>query len=180
MFTAMSDIQDLVQGFAEQLAALIEAEAMEKAKATVMAAFGNDLRVGRRNAKPSVASVGPKGRRTAPLQLCPVPGCKNAAAPIFGMVCAKHKDVSKAKIKKYREARRLAKKKGKTPGKARKRSSLKRTARPLAKRATAKKVTRKPTKVSRKPKRARKVAKRAVTASTPTTASQPTSASAAA
>jgi hypothetical protein len=45
-------------------------------------------------------------RRRAPKQLCPVPGCKNAAAPVFGMVCAKHKDVPKAKIKTYREARR--------------------------------------------------------------------------
>jgi hypothetical protein len=47
-------------------------------------------------------------RRTAK-QLCPVPGCKNPAAPIFGMVCAEHKDVSKRKIKEYREARRRAK-----------------------------------------------------------------------
>jgi hypothetical protein len=38
-----------------------------------------------------------------------VPGCKNRAAPIFGMVCSKHKDVSKAKIKEYREARRAKK-----------------------------------------------------------------------
>jgi hypothetical protein len=48
-------------------------------------------------------------RRKAPKQLCPVPGCKNAAAPVFGMVCAKHKDLPKAKIKKYREDRRAAK-----------------------------------------------------------------------
>jgi hypothetical protein len=38
-----------------------------------------------------------------------VPGCKNAAAPVFGMVCAKHKDVAKSKIRKYREARRAKK-----------------------------------------------------------------------
>jgi hypothetical protein len=35
-----------------------------------------------------------------------VPGCKNPAAPIFGMVCAKHKNVAKAKIKKFRAARK--------------------------------------------------------------------------
>ena len=40
------------------------------------------------------------------------------AAPIFGMVCSTHKDVAKAKIKQYREARR-AKKVGQG-GKARK------------------------------------------------------------
>lgn len=47
--------------------------------------------------------------RKRPRQLCPVPNCKNAAAPIFGMVCAEHKDVAKTKIKKYRDARRAAK-----------------------------------------------------------------------
>jgi len=35
-----------------------------------------------------------------------VPGCKNPAAPVFGMVCKEHKNVAKAKIRKYREARR--------------------------------------------------------------------------
>jgi hypothetical protein len=39
-------------------------------------------------------------------QLCPVPGCKNPAAPIFGMVCKDHKNVAKSKIKKYWEQRR--------------------------------------------------------------------------
>jgi hypothetical protein len=38
-------------------------------------------------------------------QLCPVPNCKNPAAPVFGMVCAKHKGVPKAKIAGYRKAR---------------------------------------------------------------------------
>ena len=50
-------------------------------------------------------------RRKGPKQLCPVPGCKNPAAPVFGMVCAKHKDIPKAQIKKYREARRAKKSK---------------------------------------------------------------------
>ena len=46
-----------------------------------------------------------------------MPGCKNPAAPVFGMVCAKHKDVAKTKIKKYREARK-ANKLGIKPAKA--------------------------------------------------------------
>ncbi len=50
-------------------------------------------------------------RKKAPKQLCPVPGCKNPAAPVFGMVCAKHKDIPKAKIKAFREKRRAANKK---------------------------------------------------------------------
>jgi hypothetical protein len=45
------------------------------------------------------------GKKTRPKQLCPVPGCKNVAAPIFGMVCKDHKNVAKSKIKKYREER---------------------------------------------------------------------------
>ena len=45
-------------------------------------------------------------RKRAPKQLCPVPGCKNPAAPVFHMVCAKHKGVAKSKIKAYRAARR--------------------------------------------------------------------------
>jgi len=53
-------------------------------------------------------------RKKPPRQLCPVPGCSNTAAPVFGMVCAKHKDVPKAQIKKYRENRRAAKAKGKS------------------------------------------------------------------
>ena len=68
----------------------------------------------RRSCCPSAAAA---RRRTK--QLCPVPGCKNPAAPVFGMVCAKHKDVSKTQIAKYREARRAKKMKkpaGKRPG----------------------------------------------------------------
>lgn len=59
-------------------------------------------------AKPTVLSK-PKKTNGAPIQLCPVPGCKERAAPSLGMVCAKHKSVPKAKIAKYREARRKAK-----------------------------------------------------------------------
>jgi hypothetical protein len=43
-----------------------------------------------------------------PPQFCPVPGCKNKAAPIFGM-CSEHKAVTKSKIKNYREGRKAEK-----------------------------------------------------------------------
>jgi hypothetical protein len=56
-----------------------------------------------------VVSIAKKARKKLPRQLCPVPGCTNPAAPVFGMVCAKHKDVAKSKIKKYREARKAKK-----------------------------------------------------------------------
>ena len=57
----------------------------------------------------AMVSAPKKPRKKAPRQLCPVPGCKNPAAPVYGMVCKDHKDVPKAKIKKYREARRAKK-----------------------------------------------------------------------
>jgi len=51
----------------------------------------------------------PKVRRKAPVQLCPAPGCANRAAPVFGMVCASHKDTAKATVRAWREKRRAAK-----------------------------------------------------------------------
>ena len=48
-------------------------------------------------------------RKKGPIQLCPVPRCKNRAAPVFGMVCSDHKGIAKATIKKYREARKAKK-----------------------------------------------------------------------
>lgn len=47
-----------------------------------------------------------KLRKKGPIQLCPAPGCKERAAPVFGMVCAKHKGTAKSTIAKWREARR--------------------------------------------------------------------------
>lgn len=48
-------------------------------------------------------------RRKGPIQLCPVPGCKDRAAPVFGMVCSKHRAVPKRIVAKYRAARRAKK-----------------------------------------------------------------------
>lgn len=61
-----------------------------------------DAAVKRIGAKANLA----KPKRKAPIQLCPVPKCTGRAAPLYGMVCSKHKDVPKTKIAKYREARR--------------------------------------------------------------------------
>jgi hypothetical protein len=118
----MSNIQSIVDDFANQLSALIEAQVVERARATVAAALGQGKRGPGRPPKlaslaaltaPGVLARGKKPRKKAPPQLCPVPGCKNRAAPIFGMVCSAHKDVPKAKIKQYREARRAKKGNGK-------------------------------------------------------------------
>ncbi|HZL16331.1 MAG TPA: hypothetical protein VFG23_01170 [Polyangia bacterium] len=103
------DIRTLVNQFSDQLASLIEGQAIERARAAVESALGGGARRPGRPPKALALTVAKKPRKKGPLQLCPVPGCKNPAAPVFGMLCAKHKDVSKAKIKKYRDARKAKK-----------------------------------------------------------------------
>jgi hypothetical protein len=103
-------IKAIVEDFSRKVHKLIEANAIERARAAVLGAFGAAPRRGPgRPPKAIVAAVATKVRRKLPPQFCPVPGCKNKAAPIFGMVCPKHKDVKKSLIKKYREARRAKK-----------------------------------------------------------------------
>jgi len=92
------DIRGLVDEFAQRLQSLIEHEVIDRARSVVAGALGANG-----------ASPGFKAKRKLPVQLCPVPGCKGKAAPVFGMVCAEHKDLPKAKIKKYREQRRAKK-----------------------------------------------------------------------
>jgi hypothetical protein len=108
------DIHSIVQDFVSRLSSVIEEDAVTRARAVVLSAFGVGAATGRRGPgrPPSVGALGRSQRRKGPIQLCPVPGCKNRAAPVFGMVCAKHKDLPKAKIKKYRERRRAKKASG--------------------------------------------------------------------
>jgi hypothetical protein len=110
-----SDVQDLVQEFVTKLASLIEQDAVSRARDVVLGALGGRAAAGRGPGRPPAGAVvvGLRKRRKGPIQLCPVPGCQNRAAPVFGMVCAKHKDLPKAQIKKYREARREQKAKQK-------------------------------------------------------------------
>jgi hypothetical protein len=108
------NLEAIIVEFTERMHALIEGEAIERARVAVLEAFGASPAPKRgrpsKDTKVTADSGGlKKARKKAPLQLCPVPGCKNAAAPVFGMVCAKHKDVAKSKIRKYREARRAKK-----------------------------------------------------------------------
>ena len=116
-------LRSLVEDFVSRLVTSVEAEATNRARQMVIAALGSGTLPRRRGRPPKFASKLGIGNGFGPLlaaaparrrskQLCPVPGCTNPAAPVFGMVCAKHKDVSKAQIKKYREARRAAKQKG--------------------------------------------------------------------
>jgi hypothetical protein len=105
-------LKAVIEEFTERLHALIEGQAVERARAAVLSAFG--VQTARKPGRPPKAAmaaepVTKKPRKKMPRQLCPVPGCKNPAAPVFGMVCAKHKDVAKSKIRKYREARKAKK-----------------------------------------------------------------------
>lgn len=115
----MVTIRSIVDDFAKQLNALIETQVVTRARDAVAAALGGAT--GKRGpgrppklvslalASAPLANATKKRRKKAPPQLCPVPGCKNRAAPIFGMVCSDHKGISKTKIKQYREARRSKK-----------------------------------------------------------------------
>lgn len=108
----MPDIRELVSEFTQKLTGFIETQVIDRARNSVAAALEAAGR--NRNGRPSKKlAFGPSGRRKPPIQYCPVPGCKNRAAPVYGMVCAKHKDVGKTKIKKYRAARKAAKLKAK-------------------------------------------------------------------
>ena len=112
----MSALSDLVSEFVEELSAAIEADVMGRVRSNVESLLDGGSGVGRKAVGLSAAAPVRK-RRKGPIQLCPVPGCKNRAAPVFGMVCSEHKNVAKSKIRKYREARKEAKggKRGRTP-----------------------------------------------------------------
>ena len=87
-------LHPLVSQFATKVADFIELHSMTRAKHAVLAALG-DARWPAAAEQRKVPR-GPKGvklkqRKKLPLQLCPVLGCKNAAAPVYGMVCADHR-----------------------------------------------------------------------------------------
>jgi hypothetical protein len=111
------EIHEIVQSFVARLSSLIEQDAVVRARAAVLSAFGVGGGARRGPGRPpgasAVSAAARAQRRKGPIQLCPVPGCKERAAPVFGMVCAKHKDLPKATIKKYREQRRARKASGK-------------------------------------------------------------------
>src|SRR3954470_10098381 len=87
-------INPIIQEFAQRLAAVVERFTVGRIEAAVRAS-GNALQ-GRRGRAPGAA-------RTRGKTLCYYPGCKNVAAPRFGMFCAAlHKDMPKTEKEKYR------------------------------------------------------------------------------
>jgi hypothetical protein len=99
----------MVEAFVNQIVDAVEAESVRRVREAVAATFGPPSP--RRPVRPvGGASALPTAPvRHRPKQLCPVPGCTGVAAPVFGMVCAEHKDVPRAKIKEYRSQRRADK-----------------------------------------------------------------------
>ena len=82
---------DLVRDFGRELANAVESFTARRLK---------DVKPSR---SPRIPRPGKKKRSPA---LCYYPGCKNLAAPRFGMFCAaKHKNLSAAEKKKYRAQR---------------------------------------------------------------------------
>lgn len=109
-----TDLASLVTDFATRLAAAVEAATTERVRAAILSGLdGGSVRRGPGRPRKNPVALGilsTPPRRKRPKQFCPVPGCKNVAAPVFGMVCSKHKDIPKAKIKQYRDARKAKQK----------------------------------------------------------------------
>ena len=106
---AQTDLSTIITDFTVRLVTAVEQATTRRIQTALLAGIGRPVRRGPGRPRKDDLSFGfaaEKPRTRRPKQLCPVPGCKNPAAPVFGMVCAKHKDVPKSKIKKYREARR--------------------------------------------------------------------------
>ena len=109
-----TNIRSLVEGFVNQIVSAVEADSVRRVQQAVTAAFAGNLGVPAHRGRPAKGAVVAVAGVAAPIkhrpkQFCPVPGCTGVAAPVFGMVCSKHKDLSKAKIKEYRAQRRAAK-----------------------------------------------------------------------
>ena len=106
-----SNITAQIEAFTRQLVAAVEAATTQRIQAALAGALGVPQKRGPGRPSKQVTATAPLALASAPArkkQLCPVPGCKNLAAPVFGMVCKEHRKVPKAKIKKYREERRQA------------------------------------------------------------------------
>jgi hypothetical protein len=108
------NITALVETFTRQLVTSVEVATVQRIQAALAGAFGVPPKRGpgrppKKLASTAALAPAPVRAPARKKQLCPVPGCKNPAAPVFGMVCKEHKNLAKAKIKKYREQRREAK-----------------------------------------------------------------------
>jgi hypothetical protein len=93
-------VKPILLDFAREIATAVERITLDRVRSVLDGAGTH----GGRGAGKSAARVGrPRGKRA---QLnCYYPGCKNVAAPRFGMFCsALHKDLPAAEKEKYRKA----------------------------------------------------------------------------
>lgn len=115
MVAIENQLRVLVDDFTRQLVSAVETATVRRIQTAILGGLNGGIAVPRRRGRPpkntalAGAVVFPSSGRRRPKQFCPVPGCKNPAAPIFGMVCSKHRDVPRATINEYREQRRKAK-----------------------------------------------------------------------
>jgi hypothetical protein len=110
MLSTDKAVANLVNDFVNRLSVAIRAEVAAEVQARVIEAIGDTGRRGPgRPPGSGRVAFGGLARNALPKQLCPVPGCKNPAAPVFRMLCADHKDTPKAKVAEYRAARHKAK-----------------------------------------------------------------------
>ena len=80
-------IAGIVSDFVDQLTSAIEGEVFSRAREAVLSAVGGKS-AGRGPGRPPAVKRGPgrppgRPRKKPPIQYCPVPGCKNRAAPVF-------------------------------------------------------------------------------------------------
>lgn len=106
MPTARLTVQQVVDQFTGAIVNAVEAETATRIRAILASAFDRGAGLGTR---PFGNDLARNGKKKPPRQLCPVPGCTNTAAPIFGMVCRAHKDLPKERIAKFRARRRAEK-----------------------------------------------------------------------
>jgi hypothetical protein len=108
---AQSELSLIITNFTVQLFSVVEDMASARIREALDGVFVPARRGPGRPPKTALLAPAPSAARARKKQLCPVPGCRNPAAPVFGMVCAQHRNVPRKKIKEYREARKRAKKK---------------------------------------------------------------------
>lgn len=96
-----AQIQHLVAEFETKIMAAARAQVHEE----ILAKLGTAGMAAYSGAHATVKAL-QKTRKKGPIQLCPAPGCKERSAPVFSMMCKKHKDTPKTTVAKWREARR--------------------------------------------------------------------------
>jgi len=106
---ARTGLRIMTDTFPSQVAAVVEADSMRRVRQAVVAVVGGEPSAPRLAGSTRAPAPLKAAMRHRPRQLCPVPGCKGVPAPVFGMMCAKHKDVRRAKIAEYRAQGRATK-----------------------------------------------------------------------